>query len=129
MHEDAPVEVYYDAECPLCTAAAKALSGGGHSTGLRFLPTQAAPPGSPDPQELLRRIHVHADGRWLNGARALERALRETPRHQGLRLLLRLGIALRVADPIYDLLARNRQHLGLFRHVLGRPPGPPQDRG
>lgn len=114
ISDEDPVEVYYDAGCPLCTAAAGALSEQDSLGALRLLPTQAAPPEAPPAVAMLQRIHVRAEGRWLSGARALERALRELPGTRALRLLIRLGLALHVAEPVYDLVARHRLHLGFL---------------
>lgn len=115
-----PVEVYYDAQCPLCAAAAEALAGRDALGSLRLLPTHAAPPGAPSEEAMLHRIHVRAQGRWLSGARGLERALRELPGTRALRALIRAGLWLGVAEPIYDCVARHRMHLGPFIRRTGR---------
>lgn len=123
MTDSDAVEIYYDSQCLLCSAAAGALAGKDTLGSLRLLPTEDAPPDAPPAHAMLRRIHVRADGQWLSGARALERAMRELPGTRLMRLVIRLGLFMHVADPIYDLIARNRMHLGFLvarSHRKGR---------
>lgn len=106
------MKVYYDGSCPICTAAANGWQDRADEKGivLQLLQDATLEAGEPTRQELESAIHVRSAGGWLRGARAL-RAIYERLGNRPMTLLLSVGIALRIADPIYALIARHRMHL------------------
>ncbi len=104
--------VYYDGTCPICTAAADGWREGADEKGLVLQPLQDARPlqGGPSLEQLETAIHVQGPEGWLRGARAL-RAVYARLGNRPMALLLSLGIAIGIAEPIYALVARHRMHL------------------
>lgn len=104
-----PTDVYYDAECALCRAAAARWARAGEGAALRMLPLQGdLPAGAPDRTALRTALHVRNARGWQSGARALLTVYRQLPGGGPMALALRIGIALGIAEPAYRLLARHR---------------------
>ncbi len=110
------VTVYYDGECPICTAAADGWRPGAKVYGLELVALQDAPPleGGPSEEQLRAAIHVYGEGGWLRGAKALQAVYRRLG-NRPMAALLTIGIALGLADPVYRLVARHRMHIPLPR--------------
>ncbi len=118
---DEHLDVYYDGTCDLCQTAAEAWRRGDFDGQLHLQPLQAElPAGSPDRGRLESEIHVRGRDGWQSGARAILAIYRRLPGGKLPALLLRLGIALGVADPIYHFVARHRAHLPARLLHLGR---------
>lgn len=116
MFDQDEMTVFYDGDCPVCAAAAESWQPGAGSRGLKVIALQDAPDrdGGPTDEDLREAIHVHAKGGWLRGARALLAVYRRLG-NRPMTMLLSLGVALGVADPIYNLVARNRMHIPILR--------------
>ena len=112
---DERLEVYYDGTCELCCAAADAWRREDSGRCLDLQPLQAElPPDAPDRSRLEEAIHVRDSSGWHSGARAVLAIYRRLPGGWLPALLLRAGIALGIADPVYRLIARHRAHLPAF---------------
>ena len=112
---DERLEVFYDGTCKLCRAAADAWRREDSGWHLDLRPLQAdLPPDAPDRSRLEEAIHVRDGSGWHSGARAILAIYRRLPGGRLPALLLRAGIALGIADPIYRLIARHRAHLPAF---------------
>ncbi|MDA8346619.1 MAG: DUF393 domain-containing protein [Thermaerobacter sp.] len=122
MADAEQLTVYYDGTCPICTSAADGWRKDADACGLVLLPLQDAqePPDGPTKQQLLTAIHVQGPDGWLRGAKAL-RAVYRRLGNWPMTLLLTLGIAFGIADPLYRLVARYRMHLPVPRR--GKPHG------
>lgn len=116
MHEEEPIEVYYDGACPVCSAAASSWRRDSLRAGLALHPLEGElPDDAPSRDRLRTEIHVRHAGRWLKGASALYEVYRRLPRGRPMALLLRVGLALGIADPLYRFVARHRMHVPLPR--------------
>ena len=118
---DEPLDVFYDGACDLCRAAAESWRQSDGQGRLSLHPLQAElPDDAPDRGQLAAVIHVRSASGWQGGARALLAIYRRLPRGRLVACLLRLGIALGIADPIYRLVARHRTHLPAVLHPRKR---------
>ena len=118
-----PLEVYYDGDCDLCSAAAKTWRRTDQHARLEFRPLQGdLPAGAPGRARLEQAIHVHGPEGWQSGAKALLAIYRRLPGGRLPATILSLGIALGIADPLYRLVARHRAHLPAW--LARRPEGP-----
>jgi predicted DCC family thiol-disulfide oxidoreductase YuxK len=108
--------VYYDGECPVCTAAAESWRHKANVDRLEIVALQDAPPlaGGPSDEDLRTAIHVRGKDGWLRGAKALLAVYRQLG-NRPMATLLAVGIAFGVADPIYRLIARHRMQIPLPR--------------
>ncbi len=112
---DERLEVYYDGTCELCRAAADAWRRDDSARRLDLQPLQAELPlDAPQRSRLEEEIHVRDGSGWHSGARAILAIYRRLPGGWLPALLLRAGIALGIADPVYRLIARHRAHLPAF---------------
>ncbi len=114
------LEVFYDGSCALCRTTAHAWQREDVEGRLLLRPLQEAlPSDAPDRGLLELEIHVRSAEGWQSGAKALLAIYRRLPRGQLMALIVRVGIAVGVAEPLYRLIARHRAHLP----TLLTPPG------
>lgn len=121
----APLTVYYDASCPLCSSEMHALKARDTHGVLELSDCSAATFDDAacaregvTREMMMKRIHARAqDGRWLSGLDVFEAAYRAA----GFRFLARLAGSRRLRpllDRLYPWIAANRNRLsrlGLFR--------------
>ncbi len=118
---DEPLDIFHDRACHLCSVAADIWRQGDRRGRLRLRPLQEPlPDDAPGPGRLEAAIHVRGRSGWQSGARALLAIYRRLPGGSAAACLLRIGIALGVADRIYRLPARHRAHLQVRLHPRTR---------
>ena len=104
--------VLYDADCGVCRHTARTLQMLDSRRRLWFLPLQrfaATSAGDPARSELEARLHVRDDrGRWHAGGAAALAIASVVPLLTPLAFVGRLPGMGRVADLVYDFVARNR---------------------
>lgn len=123
-----PLEIFYDAQCPICRWEVDLLRRRSANGQLRFTPIEEArfAPGSPAPsrEQMFARLHARrADGVLINGTDVFRAAYRVA----GLGYLARaseLPLLRPATDAAYRLFARHRHTLsryfgGLFKAMTG----------
>jgi len=115
--EARPAALIYDAECPVCRAAADWVRRNASAPGtFVFLPCRAAETRSRFPAlaeaACLRAMHlVLPDGTILAGERALPEVLRRTRRYRRAAVLFRLPGAGIVSRFLYRAFAEHRHRI------------------
>lgn len=116
-----PLYVLYDGDCGLCSRTAQALRILDRRGRLRLLPLQLAGvklgTAAPPLATMRQTLHAGDPGRgWSNGGAASLRIARAIPVLRSLAVVGSLPLLNRLVEPVYVLLASNRDRIG---HVLG----------
>ena len=113
--------VLYDADCGVCRHTARTLRVLDRDRKLRFTPLQDFTPrsaGDPTPAELAGALHVRTErGAWHAGGDAALKIARVIPTLTPLALVGRLPGMGRVAEAVYQLVARNRHAISRWLGV------------
>lgn len=114
-HTIYPLTVYYDSQCPLCTAEMDHLRMRNTAGHLLFAdvwaPDFEGPPAGRTQQDLLTLIHARtADGRVVRGVEVFRLAY-EAVGLGWVTSATRLPLVGPLADALYPVLARNRHRI------------------
>ncbi|MEJ5343805.1 MAG: DUF393 domain-containing protein [Chloroflexus sp.] len=107
----------YDGNCRICRSQAALIAGYDDHNQIELLDANSASARERFPQisheEAMGQLHVVGpDGTIYRGAEAVREILLQLPTLRGLGELLRLPGALTLAQPVYELIARNRYLFG-----------------
>jgi predicted DCC family thiol-disulfide oxidoreductase YuxK len=116
-----PLFVLYDADCGLCSRTAQALRLLDGRGRLRVLPLQRAAAelgtAAPSLAAMTATLHAGVPGRgWSTGGEASLRIARAIPILSPVAVVGSLPFLNRLVEPMYQLLASHRDHIG---RVLG----------
>lgn len=106
--------VLYDADCGVCTHAARLLRrlDRAHRLDLTALQVAAGRPDTPSLDELLRTLHVRGVGEtWSVGGAAMVRISREVAVLRPFGVVASLPLLRRLVEPAYRLVASNRHRI------------------
>lgn len=111
------IEVFYDAECPICTRASEMLRQLDRRGRLRLIPLQAAEGLPVSKSELMERLHVRfiKNGRIASGAGAVASACARIPVLWPLAAVVWAAVRTGWGEPLYRFIANRRTVLPL-RH-------------
>jgi predicted DCC family thiol-disulfide oxidoreductase YuxK len=116
----APIEVFYDGSCPVCTTEMMALArrdGGARLTLTDCSPERFRDPSADAPTRavLMHRIHARdSNGRWLRGIDVFVAAYDAAGFHRTARVLASERLR-PLLDRLYGLIADHRRLLATLR--------------
>jgi predicted DCC family thiol-disulfide oxidoreductase YuxK len=105
---EGPLEVYFDAHCPLCRTLVHHLERFDHTASLHWIPLEHAELPI-DPSQLSQELHTR-DRRGIiaSGAQSCLDIIQRLPQLRWLAPLLKWALQSGIAEPAYRWVARHR---------------------
>lgn len=123
---DAPLTVYFDGSCALCSLEIRHYASKADCCRIEFIDVSEkhiTTYAGVSPDELMRRFHVRlADGTLVAGARAFVVTWNELPNWRWLAKIAQVPVVFFIMELLYDGFLRIRPSLSRLLKLLGAKP-------